>query len=161
MKPHHVPIVLAAAALMACAAPVTNAPSHDEALIHAVLEDVRVGWQNGDGTPFQAHFLDWEGARYFEGGGENVGLQDLVTNHVEPEAKLGLQLNYSNIQTHFEDAFAWAVVDTEIQLTTKDGRAIHNKGHATYLFRWIDGAWKIVHTQSGSSPVRSPAPGSP
>lgn len=127
---------------------------HDPALIEAILEDVRVGWEEGAGEPFYEHFLDWEGARYFEGGGENIGLEDLVVNHVEPEAELGLRLGFSNIQTHFEGDFAWAVVDTEIRLTTADGRDIHNRGHGTYLFRWVDGAWKVVHTQSASSPVR-------
>ena len=126
----------------------------DPALLEAILEDVRIGWEQGDGTPFYSHFLDWDGARYFEGGGENLGLEDLVVNHVEPEAELGLTLGFSNIQTHFEGNFAWAVVDTEIQLTTADGRAIHNRGHGTYLFRWMDDAWKVVHTQSASSPVR-------
>ena len=126
----------------------------DPALLEGILEDVRVGWEQGDGTPFYRHFLDWDGARYFEGGGENIGLADLVVNHVEPEAELGLSLGFSNIQTHFEGDFAWAVVDTEIQLTAADGRAIHNRGHGTYLFRWIDGVWRIVHTQSASSPVR-------
>lgn len=133
---------------------VADAPIHDPALLEAILEDVRVGWEQGDGTPFYNHFLDWDGARYFEGGGQNLGLQDLVENHVEPEAELGLQLTFSNIQTHFEGAFAWAVVDTEIRLTTPDGRAIHNRGHGTYLFRWVDGAWKVVHTQSASRPVQ-------
>ncbi len=126
---------------------------HDPALLQGILEDVRVGWEQGSGDSFYAHFLDWEGARYFEGGGENIGLRDLVVNHVEPEAELGLRLGFSNIQTHFEGGFAWAVVDTEIRLTTPDGRAIHNRGHGTYLFRLIDGSWKVVHTQSASSPV--------
>ena len=151
----------AGAAALILAACVGNEPDithHDSALLEAVLEDVRIGWENGDGTLFYRHFLDWDGARYFEGGGENVGLQDLVLNHVEPEAELGLQLGFSNIQTHFEDDFAWAVVDTEIQLTTADGRDIHNRGHGTYLFRWVDGAWKVVHTQSASSPVRKMSP---
>lgn len=144
-----------------CSAPEVEAPDHttaaavhDPALLAAILEDVRVGWEQGDGAPFYEHFLDWDGARYFEGGGENVGLEDLVVNHVEPEAELGLTLGFTNAQTHFEGDFAWAVVDTEIQLTTADGRAIHNRGHGTYLFRWIGGAWKVVHTQSASSPVR-------
>lgn len=132
------------------------APAHDPALLEAILEDVRVGWEQGDGEAFYTHFLDWDGARYFEGGGENVGLRDLVENHVEPEAELGLQLEFTNVQPHFEGEFAWAVVDTDIQLTTSDGRDIHNQGHGTYLFRWVDGAWKIVHTQSASSPVRRP-----
>ncbi len=144
-----------------CAAPAPDATEnamsdamHDPQLLESILEDVRVGWEQGDGTPFYEHFLDWDGARYFEGGGENLGLEDLVVNHVEPEAELGLTLGFSNVQTHFEGNFAWGVVDTEIRLTTPDGRDIHNRGHGTYLFRWIDGAWKVVHTQSASSPVR-------
>lgn len=145
---------------LACASePPPDTSHHDPALLEAILEDVRVGWEQGDGAPFYGHFLDWEGARYFEGGGENVGLQDLVENHVEPEAELGLTLEFSNIQTHFEGDFAWAVVDTDIRLTTPDGRDIHNRGHGTYLFRWIDGEWKVVHTQSASSPVRQEGSG--
>lgn len=155
-------IALGAVSLIAgCTAPASDVPAEaadsavsDPALLEAILEDVRVGWEQGDGTPFYEHFLDWEGARYFEGGGQNEGLEDLVVNHVEPEAELGLTLGFSNVQTHFEGGFAWAVVDTEIRLTTADGRAIHNRGHGTYLFRWIDGAWKVVHTQSASRPVQ-------
>lgn len=154
---------LALLLVSACTSPeteVVDTPSHDPALLEAILEDVRVGWEQGDGTPFYTHFLDWDGARYFEGGGQNVGLQDLVANHVEPEAELGLRLGFSNVQTHFEGGFAWAVVDTEIQLTTSDGRDIHNRGHGTYLFRWVNGAWKVVHTQSASRPVQATSEGS-
>lgn len=138
---------------LGCAAVPGDTSHHDPTMIEAILEDIRVGWEEGDGAPFHEHFLDWEGARYFEGGGENVGLPDLVENHVEPEGELGLRLSFSNIQTHFEGNFAWAVVDTDIFLTTGDGRDIHNRGHGTYLFRWVDGAWRVVHTQSASSPV--------
>ena len=127
---------------------------HDPALLEAIIEDVRLGWEQGNGAHFYNHFLDWDGARYFEGGGENLGLKDLVENHVEPESELGLRLGFTNIQIHFEDSFAWALVDTEARLTTPDGREIHNTGHGTYLFRLVDGAWKIVHTQSASRPVR-------
>jgi len=148
--------------LAGCAAPAAETQDEDTAdavqyddpaLLEAIIEDVRVGWEQGNGDNFYAHFLDWDGARYFEGGGENVGLQDLVENHVEPESELGLRLGYSNIQTHFEGTFAWAVIDTEVQLTTSSGREVHNRGHGTYLFRLVDGVWKIVHTQSGSRPV--------
>lgn len=145
-------------ATLACTDAPAQPPEHDPARIEAILEDVRVGWEQGDGEPFYTHYLDWDGARYFEGGGQNVGLRDLVENHVEPEAELGLELEFTNIQPHFEGGFAWALVDTDIQLTTPDGREIHNQGHATYLFRWMDGAWKVVHTQSASSPVRETGP---
>lgn len=160
MRMHHVGLVLMALSFWGCEASNYDEATADPALLEAVLEDIRVGWEQGDGTPFYSHFLDWDGARYFEGGGENVGLQDLVENHVEPEAELGLRLEFSDIQTHFEGSFAWAVVDTEIRLTTPDGRDIHNEGHGTYLFRWVDGAWKVVHTQSASRPVRTGAEGS-
>ena len=156
-------VVLLVILMSGCASPeaeVVDEASHDPALLAAILEDVRVGWEQGDGAPFYSHFLDWDGARYFEGGGQNVGLQDLVENHVEPEAELGLRLGFSNIETHFEGGFAWAVVDTDIQLTAQDGRDIHNRGHGTYLFRWVDGAWKVVHTQSASRPVPSASEGS-
>ena len=123
MKTAH--ICAATLIFAACVGQKSDISHHDAALLEAVLEDIRVGWEQGDDAPFYTHFFDWDGARYFEGGGENVGLQDLVENHVEPEAELGLRLGFSNIQTHFEDDFAWAVVDTEIQLTTRDGREIH------------------------------------
>lgn len=141
--------------LVSCGSVPEGTPADDAAALAAVLDDIRRGWEQGDGGPFYKHFLDWEGARYFEGGGENRGLRDLVENHVEPEAKLGLRLGFSNIQTHVEGNFAWAVVDTDIRLTTSDGRDIHNRGHGTYLFRRIGGAWKVVHTQSASSPATS------
>ena len=127
---------------------------HDSALLEAIIEDIRVGWEQGDGEAFYKHFLDWDGARYFEGGGQNEGLKDLVENHVEPEAELGLTLGFTNVESHFEGAFAWAVVDTEVKLTLSDGRDIHNTGHGTYLFRLVDGAWKVVHTQSASRPIK-------
>ncbi len=144
-------ILITIMALAGCTQPSAN---HDAKLIENIIEDVRLGWENGDGSAFRKHFLDWDGARYFEGGGQNVGLEDLIVNHVEPEAKLNLQLGFTNIQTHFEGNFAWAVVDTEIKLTIPSGRKIHNKGHGTYLFRWVDNGWKVIHTQSASKPVK-------
>jgi SnoaL-like protein len=159
MKRLSLPAVLFSLILVGCAGSDVDmdmdvdAADHDSALLEAALEDIRMGWEQGSGDPFYLHFLDWEGARYFEGGGQNEGLQDLVEHHVEPEAELGLSLGFSNIQTHFEGNFAWALVDTDVQLTAGE-REIHNRGHGTYLFRWVDGAWKVVHTQSASSPVR-------
>jgi hypothetical protein len=130
-----------------------NIADHSEKLIENIIDEIRLGWENGNGTAFRKHFLDWDGARYFEGGGQNVGLEDLIVNHVEPEAELGLKLEFTNIQVHFEENISWAVVDTDIKLTTKSGRKIHNKGHGTYLLRWVNGVWKVVHTQSASRPV--------
>jgi ketosteroid isomerase-like protein len=129
----------------------------DDAALLEIIEAVRIGWLEADGTPFREHFLDFEGARYFEGGGQNTGLTDLIEHHVEPEADAfeNFSLDFSNIETHIENGFAWALVDTEIKATIKrDGRVIHNKGRGTYLFRNVDGEWKVVHTGSASRPVK-------
>ncbi|MCH8321729.1 MAG: DUF4440 domain-containing protein, partial [Proteobacteria bacterium] len=61
-----------------------SAPEDKEAILN-IIADVKYGWENGDGAPFRKHFLDFDGARYIESGGQNVGLDDLVTHHVEPE----------------------------------------------------------------------------
>lgn len=136
--------------------------SEDEKAIRSIIEEVRQGWLNADGAPFRAHFLDFEGARYFEGGGENTGLTDLIEHHVEPEADAfeGFELDFSNIQVHVEGDFAWALADTEIKATVrKDGRVIDNRGKATYLFRKVGDAWKVIHTHSASRPARKPESG--
>jgi len=137
--------------------PVTTMAQDDDAQLREIIEAVRIGWLEADGTPFRQHFLDFEGARYFEGGGQNQGLTDLIEHHVEPEADAfeSFSLDFSNIETHIENGFAWALVDTEIKATIKsDGRVIHNKGRGTYLFRSVDGEWKVVHTNSASRPVK-------
>jgi hypothetical protein len=137
--------------------PVTTMAQDDDAQLREIIEAVRIGWLEADGTPFRQHFLDFEGARYFEGGGQNQGLTDLIEHHVEPEADAfeNFSLDFSNIETHIENGFAWALVDTEIKATIKsDGRVIHNKGRGTYLFRSVDGEWKVVHTNSASRPVK-------
>ncbi len=137
--------------------PVTTMAQDDDAQLREIIEAVRIGWMEADGTPFRQHFLDFEGARYFEGGGQNEGLTDLIKHHVEPEADAfeSFSLDFSNIETHIEGGFAWALVDTEIKATLKrDGRVIHNKGRGTYLFRNVDSEWKVVHTNSASRPVK-------
>jgi len=141
--------------------PIVTIAQDDDAELREIIEAVRIGWLEADGKPFRTHFLDFEGARYFEGGGQNTGLTDLIEHHVEPEADAfeNFELNFSNIETHFETGFAWALVDTEIKATIKsDGRVIHNKGRGTYLFRSIEGKWKIVHTNSASRPVKTEEP---
>ena len=144
-------LIILALMMFGCENKIAN---QDEKLIENIITNIRLGWETGDETAFRKHFLDWDGARDFEGGRQNVGLGVLIVHHVEPESELGLNLSFTNIQTHFENNFAWALVDTEIKLTTSSGRKIHNKGHGTYLFRWVNGAWKVVHTQSASKPVK-------
>jgi len=149
--------LLLSTSLMIFAIPTTTMAQDDNAALRAIIEAVRVGWLEADGTPFREYFLDFKGARYFEGGGQNVGLTDLIEHHVQPEADAfeSFSLEFSNIETHIENGYAWSLVDPEIKATLKrDGRVIHNKGRGTYLFRSVDGEWKIVHTNSASRPVK-------
>jgi hypothetical protein len=133
-----------------------NADENTEELV-AIIGAIEAGWEQADGTPFRKHFLDFPGARYIESGGQNEGLTDLVEHHVEPEgdALEGLELSLTNIETHFEGEFAWAIADVEVRaLVRRDQRQIHNRGYQTFLFRRVDGQWKVVHTHSSSRPVK-------
>ena len=108
------------------------------------------------GAPFRKNFLDYKGARYIEGGGQNAGLNSLVEHHVEPEkdALEYLKLSFSEIEVNFEGddkSFAWAIADTRIKgKVNKSGKTFDKKGFQTFLFRKINGNWKVVHTHSSS-----------
>lgn len=122
-----------------------------------IIADIEYGWENADGTPFYRHYLGQDGARYVETGGQNEGLKDLVEHHVEPEGDVldELDLVFTNIETHIERNFAWAIADVEVKATVKkDRRRIHNRGYETFLFRRTDDGWKVIHTHSSTRPVR-------
>ena len=136
--------------------PIACAENDPDASIVAIVKAIEQGWKQADGAPFREHFLDFDGARYIESGGQNEGLNDLIEHHVEPEgdALEDLELTLSNIETHTEGEFAWAIADVEVIATLKrDGRRIHNRGYETFVFRSIDGAWKVLHTHSSSRAV--------
>lgn len=147
---------LTALAISACA--VNPEPRRDhESEILTIIGAIERGWETADGAPFKQHFLDFDGARYIESGGQNAGLADLVENHVEPEGDAldSLELNFSNIEIHREGDFAWAVADVEVIAVVKsDKRRIHNRGYETFLLRNVGDAWKVVHTHSSSRPVK-------
>jgi len=127
--------------------------TQDPQALEVIIMDIKAGWENADGTPFRKHFLDFDGARYVESGGQNEGLTDLIEHHVEPEgdALEFLKLTFSNIETHFEGNFAWAIADVRVQAKIrKDGREIDKTGYETFLFRAVDGAWRVVHTHSST-----------
>ncbi len=135
---------------------VAQTTDDDRQALIGIIEAIEVGWENADGAPFRRHFLDFEGARYIESGGQNEGLSDLIEHHVEPEgdALSDLDLNFSNIETHVEENFAWAITDVELTaVVNKDQRSIHRRGHETFLFRRIGTDWKVVHTHSSTRPV--------
>ena len=135
-----------------------QAQDKDLAALIAIIDAVENGWEQAAGTPFREHFLDFEGARYIESGGQNAGLTDLIEHHVEPEGDAldSLELNLSNVETHVEGDFAWAIADVEVKaLVKRDQREIHNRGYETFLFRRLDGKWKVIHTHSSSRPVKT------
>ena len=135
-----------------------KAQEDDSAVLIAIIDAVEKGWEQADGKPFWEHFLDFEGARYIESGGQNAGLTDLIEHHVEPEGDVldSLELNFSDVETHLEGDFAWAIANVEVKATVKrDQRVIHNRGYQTFLFRRVNGKWLIIHTHSSSRPVKS------
>ncbi len=134
-----------------------QAQENDSAALVAIIDAVEKGWEQADGEPFREHFLDFDGARYIESGGQNTGLADLIEHHVEPEGDAldNLELDFSNIVTHVDDDFAWALADVEVKATVKrDKREIHNRGYETFLFRRVEGKWMVIHTHSSSRPVK-------
>jgi hypothetical protein len=134
-----------------------NAQDNDAESLIAIVDAVEKGWEQGNGAPFREHFLDFEGARYIESGGQNEGLTELVEHHVEPEGDAldDFELSLSNVETNIEGDFAWVIADVEFKaLVKKDQRQIHSRGYETFLFRRVDGNWKVVHTHSSSRPVK-------
>ena len=134
-----------------------GAQEDDSAALVAIIDAIEKGWEHGDGQPFRDHYLDFAGARYIESGGQNEGLTDLVEHHVEPEgdALADFELSLSNVETHIEGEFAWAIANVEFKAVLKsEQRELHSRGYETFLFRHVDGKWKIIHTHSSSRPVK-------
>ncbi len=135
-----------------------QAQEDDAAALIAIIDAVEKGWEQGDGQPFRKHFLDFEGARYVESGGQDSSLTHLIEHHVVPESGSfdNFEVTFSNIDTHVEGDFAWAVADFEYTAIVKsDQSALHSRGYETFLFRRVDGNWKIIHTHSSVRPVKS------
>ena len=134
------------------------AQEDDSAALVAIIDAVEKGWEHGDGTPFREHYLDYDGARYVESGGQNEGLTDLIEHHVEPEGDAldNFELMLSDVETHVEGDFAWAIANVEFKATLKsEQRELHSRGYETFLFRRVDGKWKVIHTHSSSRPVKA------
>ncbi len=135
-----------------------DAQDDDSATLIAIIDAVEKGWEQADGTPFRQHFLDFDGARYIETGGQNTSLTDLIEHHVDPEGDSldNLQLDLSDVETHIEGDFAWAVADVEFKATVKrDQKDIHYRGYETFLFRRVEGTWKVIHSHSSTRAVKT------
>ena len=97
-------------------------------------------------------------SRYVESGGQNEGLTDLIEHHVKPEGDAldNFELMLSDVETHVEGDFAWAIANVEFKATLKsEQRELHSRGYETFLFRLVDGKWKVIHTHSSSRPVKA------
>ena len=135
-----------------------QAQQDDSAALIAIIDAVEKGWEQADEQPFRKHFLDFEGARYIESGGQDASLTHLIEHHVVPESNSfdNFEVTFSNIDIHVEGDFAWAVADFEYKATVKsDQSELHSRGYETFLFRRVDGNWMIIHTQSSARPVKS------
>ena len=135
-----------------------QAQQDDSAALIAIIDAVEKGWEQADAQPFRKHFLDFEGARYIESGGQDAGLTHLIEHHVVPESNSfdNFEVTFSNIDTYIEGDFTWAVADFEYKATVKrDQSKIHGRGYQTFLFRRVDGNWMIIHTHSSARPVNS------
>ena len=127
--------------------------NEDDQKIKSIINDIKIGWETGSGEPFKQNFLDFEGARYIESGGQNEGLKDLIEHHVEPEkdALTFLSLDFSDIESHYESDFAWAIANTRVKgEVRKSAKTFDKSGFQTFLFRKNDSQWKVVHTHSSS-----------
>ena len=145
-------------ALSSFFSPQLLAQDDNSAVLGAVIDAIEKGWEHGDGQPFREHYLDFDGARYIESGGQNVGLTDLIEHHVEPEGDAldNFELTLSDVETHVEGDFAWAIANVEFKAILKsEQRKLHNRGYETFLFRLVEGKWKIIHTHSSSRPVKT------
>jgi hypothetical protein len=150
-------LVMAFLCLSHGAAPL-YAQDNDSAALVAIIGAIEKGWEHGDGQPFREHYLDYDGARYVESGGQNTGLTDLIEHHVEPEGDAldNFELSLSDVETHIEGDFAWAIANVEFTAFLKsEQRELHSRGYETFLFRLVDGNWKVVHTHSSSRPVKA------
>ena len=95
-----------------------NLSNGDKDQIMQIISAIEYGWENGDGEPFRKYFLDFKGAKYFESGGQNIGLADLVENHVEPEkdALYFLELNFNNIDIFIAVSYTHLTLPTTIEV---------------------------------------------
>ena len=140
----------------------THKANKDKQAIVNIISAIKQGWEHGDGKPFRDNFLDFKGARYIEGGGQNAGLDSLVNHHVEPEkaALEYLKLDFNDIEVNFEgENFAWAIADNRVKgKVKKSGFEFNKSGYQTFLFRKIEGSWKVVHSHSSSRDYRPSKP---
>lgn len=145
-----VAVVTVLALLGGCAQSVPE----DPAALESIIADIEKGWETSDGKYFKKHFLDYPKAPYVEAGVVTRGLRVLVDRHVDDvDREAGsledLDVIYGSIETHFEGTFAWALASVEVKAKNENtGSALRLRGYETFLFRYVEGEWKVVHTNT-------------
>jgi ketosteroid isomerase-like protein len=93
----------------------------------------------------------------FEGGNSNEGWTDYRDNHLAPELKefLEVQYSYQDIKPHVMGKMAYATLKYNIAVKMKE-RDASAKGLATVILTQQDGGWKILHMHT--SRIRKPKP---
>jgi len=126
----------------------------DPAALESIIADIEKGWETSDGKYFKKHFLDYQEAAYVDAGILTRGLRILIDRDVDDvDREAGsledLDVTYSSVETHFEGSFAWALAKVEIKAKNVNAnRALHLRGYETFLFRNVEGEWKVVHTNT-------------
>jgi ketosteroid isomerase-like protein len=89
----------------------------------------------------------------FEGGHINSGWVDYRDNHVAPELKefLEIQYSYQDIKPHVMGKMAYATLKYNIAVKMKE-REVSGEGLATVILTQKEGGWKIIHMHTSRIP---------
>lgn len=128
--------------------------------IQAVLRGVTAAWEQCDTAAFRKYYAPDKGTRMIEGGGQNIGVDDLILHHVLPHheefAALGITINDTDV--HFLGSGytnAWAIQDFDVLVKTKAGKESRATGYETFILQRFNGKWKIVHSHSSTRSMKT------
>jgi len=108
----------------------------DSASLIRIIEAIEYGWEHEDSSLFATF-------SHRSTGDQNQ------TDSVEPQsdARQGVELSLSNIETHVDGDYAWSVAEVDMQGSlTANGNDLHDHGHETFLFHRVGGTWRVIHT---------------
>lgn len=125
-----------------------------EERVRTMLEASAAAWNRGDLEGFMAVYLKSPRTTYVGGGGLRVGY-DAIRRRYAPLFAPGVQRD----SLRFEDLSVRSVSDGVAVGTARwvlhRAGEITGSGPFTMVLRRVEGAWKIVHDHSSSSPAES------
>jgi ketosteroid isomerase-like protein len=141
----------------------TAAPSSADAAVVRTLAASADAFERGDLAAASKVWSHSEHLTVFEGGHVNYGWADYRDNHLGPEMKELHDVRYrlGDVVPHVIGATAWATFTYAISGTAAGGRTFAGTGIGTAVLQREDGAWRIVHWHTTSTPkagVPSPSP---